>query len=361
MRNLAERTLFLTALAMVACSERSAAHEDVGVASEALAPLGVGAVRELLDVPSSHGYRILSGDFNNDGLRDVMWRHLGSNQMSISLMAGTSILEQGPVIPGPPGDDWIAINAVGDLNLDGMTDIVWYNVATKRLTVWLMRGTEPFERGPEIPAPPGEGWLCAPALDFNHDGMADVLWYNPATKKMIVWLMRGTVPYLRGPEIPGPEEDGWFASFAADFDFDGMADVFMYNPDKKRMAVWLMAGTAVRLRGPELPVPPPNGWKLYAVGVFNNGNMIDLRWFDPGAGRTTVTLMAGTHILEQGPPIAGPGGDWILGNATDTDGDGISDMIWLSGDPLRIMVWLWSGTTPRLLGPAVPGPAALGR
>jgi hypothetical protein len=359
MRMLTKRILVLSVLAFVGCSERSAPREDVGVASQALAPLGVGQVRELLDVPSTGGYRILSGDFNADGLRDVMWRHLASNQMTISLMAGTSILEQGPVILGPPGDDWIAINAVGDLNLDGMTDIVWYNIATKRMTAWLMRGTVPFERGPEIPGPSGEGWLCVPALDFNLDGMGDVLWYNPSTKRMIVWLMRGTEPFERSPEIPGPEDDGWFASFAADFDHDGMADVFMYNPTAHRMAVWLMAGTEVRVRGPELPVPP-GGWKLYAVGVRNDA-LLYLLWFNPGTGQITATVMAGTAILEQGPVIAGPGRDWIVGNATDTDGDGISDVIWLSSNPLRISVWLWGDNTPRLMGPPLAGPAALGR
>jgi hypothetical protein len=356
---LAKRTLVLSMLAVVGCSERSAPHEDVGVTSAALAPLGVGRVRELLDVPATGGYRILSGDFNADGLRDVMWRHTAANQMAISLMAGPVILEQGPVIPGPPGDGWIAINAVGDLNLDGMTDIVWYNVQTKRMTVWLMRGTEPFERGPEIPAPPGEGWLCVPALDMNRDGMADVLWYNPATQRMIVWLMRGTEPFVRGPEIPGPEADGWFASFSGDFDQDGMADVFMYNPTAHRMAVWLMAGTEVRVRGPELPVPPGD-WKLYAVGIRND-TFAYLVWFDPGTGRITVTVMAGTGILEQGPVIAGPGHDWIVGNATDVDGDGISDVIWLSSSPLRLDIWLWNDTTPRLLAPPIAGPAALGR
>ncbi len=84
-----------------------------------------------------------------------------------------------------------------------MADLLWYNAATNRLSVWLMRGTEPRERGPELPGPPGDGWMCVPALDYNLDGMEDLLWYNPVTNRLSVWLMRGTEPFERGPEIPG--------------------------------------------------------------------------------------------------------------------------------------------------------------
>ena len=42
-------------------------------------------------------------------------------------------------------------NAFSDLNRDGMSDLVWSDPKANRATVWLMRGTVPFERGPELP------------------------------------------------------------------------------------------------------------------------------------------------------------------------------------------------------------------
>lgn len=61
-------------------------------------------------------------------------------------------------MPGPPGDDWGVIFAIADYNGDGQSDLLWFNTTTHRMLVWLMRGTQPFEIGPEIPGPPGDNW-----------------------------------------------------------------------------------------------------------------------------------------------------------------------------------------------------------
>ncbi len=223
-----------------------------------------------------------------------------------------------------------------------------------------MRGTEPFERGPEIPGPPGDGWTCAPCTDFNLDGMADLLWYNPTTNRMAVWLMAGTTPLERGPEIPGPPGAGWIAGFAGDFDQDGRADVFWYNPTTNRMAVWLMDSTEVRVRGPELPGPAGDGWILAAAGDFNADHIVDAAFFNLRTRRATISLMYGTGLLEQGPELpAPPGEDWALGIASDCNGDGMFDLLWLGTRPLRTEVWLMRGTAPWVRGALIAGPGGV--
>src|SRR4029450_9600189 len=106
----------------------------------------------------------------------------------------------------------------------------WNNPGTNQMAVWLMRGTQLLQPGPEIPGPSGAGWSAATATDFNGDNMADVIWSNPGTNQMAVWLMRGTQLLLPGPEIPGPIGEGWSVAHAADFNGDGMADVIWNNP-----------------------------------------------------------------------------------------------------------------------------------
>jgi hypothetical protein len=219
-----------------------------------------------------------------------------------------------------------------------------------------MAGTGPFECGPELPGP-GDGWYNVPALDFNLDGMADLLWSNPKTNRMAVWLMRGTQPFEYGPEIPGPQGEGWFAGFGADFDRDGMADVFWFNPTTHRMAVWLMCGTEVRERGIDIPAPSSADWILAAGADFNRDLMADLAWFNTRQRRMTASLMVGTRLLEQGPEIPAPAGDgWILGGCADCNGDGMSDLLWLNTRPLRLDVWLMNGTQSVERGCEILGP-----
>jgi hypothetical protein len=340
----------------VACSIRPAPREHVGEArlaqdDEAGEVLG----------PEEAGWRVPpSGDFNADGVQDVLWREHDTNQIAVTLMNGTSILEQGPLLPGPAGDGWIVVNGAGDFNADGMADVLWYDVPKNRMAVWLFRGTQPFERGPEIPGPDGDGWTCQPAVDFNLDGMADVLWYDPASNLTSVWLMRGTQPFEKGPTFEGPAGGGWLAAFAADFDKDGLADIFWYNPAKRLMTVWLMNGTTVREPGPLLPVPVRGpGWILAAASDFNRNRTADELWFNTRTHKVSATLMWGTGILEKGPEIPGmTGAGWEVGDAVDANGDGVSDILWFNPNPLRMCVWLMNGPTPVVRGPEIVVPLA---
>jgi hypothetical protein len=197
-----------------------------------------------------------------------------------------------------------------------------------------------------------------PAHDFNRDGMSDLLWYNPTTNRLTVWLMRGTEPFERGREIPGPPGGRWLPGFAADFDRDGIADVFWYDEAENRMAVWLMAGTEVRVPGPAIPGPPGEGWLLASAGDFNHDFMADALFYNTRSKRISISLMLGTGLLEQGAEILAPPGEgWIVGNAGDVNGDGMWDVLWLDTEPLRMRVWLMNGTVPLEMGPDIPGPA----
>jgi hypothetical protein len=71
-----------------------------------------------------------------------------------------------------------------------------------------MNATQVLTAGPEIPGPIGAGWSVAYAADFNFDGMADAIWQNPTPLRMAVWLMSATHLLLPGPEIPGPADLG---------------------------------------------------------------------------------------------------------------------------------------------------------
>ncbi len=354
MRKVGAGAAIAGALVLGACGDRTSPGEDLAQAVQAQQP---SFETEPLIGPSEAGWRLPPpGDFNLDGMQDILWRDHTDNQLTVALMNGTTLLEMGPKIPGPPGPDWVVVDGDGDFNLDGMSDVLWYDPTSTRIEVWLMRGTVPFDRGPILPGPPGEGWTCVPAGDFNLDGMEDVLWYNPRTNRMTVWLMNGTEPLERGPEIPGPGGT-WRPDFGADFDRDGMADVFWYDPQAHRIAVWLMDGTRLREAGPALPAPEGEGWIIAGAGDFNRDRATDVLWYDPTSRRLRVWLMWGTAILERGPAIPGlSGSDWIVGDVADCNGDGLSDVLWLRTAPLEARVWLMDGTAPMVKGESLAGP-----
>jgi hypothetical protein len=107
----------------------------------------------------------------------VLWNNSRQNLMSVWLMNGSELLAPGPVIPGPVGDGWRAVEGI-DFNFDRMADVLWSNPGQNLISVWLMNGSELLAPGPVIPGPVGSGWRLVFAVDYNYDGMADVLWRN---------------------------------------------------------------------------------------------------------------------------------------------------------------------------------------
>ena len=128
--------------------------------------------------------------------------------------------------------------ANGDFNSDGLQDILWYNPSPSRMAVWLLRSEGVLERGAQIPAPAGGGWVAVAAGDFNGDGMADALWQQTTLNLLAVWLMRGTCSMEAGPAIPGPKGDGGVLTpYAGDANGDGLADIVRQNPAKNVLSV----------------------------------------------------------------------------------------------------------------------------
>jgi hypothetical protein len=246
-------------------------------------------------------------DFNADGMADVRWCNDETLESVIYLMTGAELLFLGPTFPGPLGDGWERVTWA-DFNADGMFDLLWRNTSTHATAVWLMNGTALLLPGPQITSPLGHEWISSTAGDFDADGMADVLWANTTTGSVSVGLMNATAPLLQGPVIPHPPGDGWRVVIASDFDADGMADVLWYNPTTRVITVWLMAGTHLLLAGPNIPAPPGDGWRAVIAGDFDNNDTADVIWENPETNRFAIWLMAGTQVLLRGAEIPGPTG-----------------------------------------------------
>jgi hypothetical protein len=108
------------------------------------------------------------GDFNGDGKSDILWQNSTTGQVYIWLMNGTTFASNGsPATAAPPqsvacandtcsavvGDGW-SIQGVGDYDGSGRAGILWRQLATGQVYIWLMNGTTLTSNGsPGTPAP----------------------------------------------------------------------------------------------------------------------------------------------------------------------------------------------------------------
>ena len=102
-----------------------------------------------------------------------------------------------------------AVAILAAVSSNAKADVLWHNPTTDQVAVWLMNGTSVSVAGPGITGVTDAGWKVIGAGDFNGDGKADVLWHNPTTDQVAVWLMNGTTPSVFGAAIQGVKHAGW--------------------------------------------------------------------------------------------------------------------------------------------------------
>jgi hypothetical protein len=82
------------------------------------------------------------------------------------------------------------VKAVGDLDGDGRSDLVWQH-SDGSAAIWLMNGLASSAMTLALPA--GTGWTVRALGDYNADGKSDVLWAH-VNGSVAVWLMNGVTP-----------------------------------------------------------------------------------------------------------------------------------------------------------------------
>ena len=122
-------------------------------------------------------------------------------QVSIWEMNGNTLIGGGAVSPNP-GPAWKAIGT-GDFNGDGLSDILLQNTSTGQVSIWEMNGNALIGGGPVSPNP-GPAWKAIGTGDFNGDGHSDILFQNTSSGQVSIWEMNGNNLIGGGPVSPNP-------------------------------------------------------------------------------------------------------------------------------------------------------------
>jgi hypothetical protein len=130
-----------------------------------------------------------------DRKADLLWRNTATGDLSLWLSDGTAAFPDRYPLAGP-GSDVVAV-AVADLDNDWQQEIIFQEHAGSeliagRLSYWKMNGLSHVDGGALIPARTANpGWVIVGAGDFDGDSKDDLLWRNVSTKKLVIWLMDG--------------------------------------------------------------------------------------------------------------------------------------------------------------------------
>ncbi len=214
-----------------------------------------------------------TGDFDGDGIQDIVWRNISTGENRIWLMNSDNTIRVNAELLAVIVTDWRIVGA-GDFTGDGQTDLLWRNQANGSNVIWEMNGISRVGVQPLAPNNGNNGfvpieWEIQAVADFNRDGKPDIVWRNMTTGQNLIWEMDG-VNFARRVDLVNSAgsnlvQTGWRIEGAGDFNGDGNVDILWRRPfDDGQNVIWLMNG-AQQLDVVALPSVVNLNWEVGAV------------------------------------------------------------------------------------------------
>lgn len=182
-----------------------------------------------------HPYqRVRVADLNGDGKADIVSPNLEGNNVTILLSDGKGGLRQPSGSPFPCGDSPFNV-AIGDVNADGIPDLAMVNspgstadrTGQDGLTILLGDGRGGFTTMTGSPFVTATRPNMVTIGDVNGDGVADVVVSNPDSDTITIFLMSRNRSVTAGSTVSVPGHPKGLA--IRDLNGDGKADIVVTN------------------------------------------------------------------------------------------------------------------------------------
>ena len=221
-----------------------------------------------------------TGDFNGDGVDDILWKDTIKNQFYIWFMENGTVRKDnvdtylgdsaGRAL-APKDRNW---NIVGieDIDKDGSTDLLLRNQVTGEVNAWFMKGNVlvndvSFTNDYKVRSE----WEV---LGFSN---ATVLWRNINDNSVVTWSIgrNGISKLTFLPSVP----QEWKVNAFRDFNNDGIADIVWRDPQSERIALWRMDATSAGVAEIKF-YNVPNDYRILAIADFNGDRRPDILFWN---------------------------------------------------------------------------------
>jgi hypothetical protein len=142
-----------------------------------------------------------TGDFNHDGIGDLLWHNNQTGDFQAWLLDGAgNVFATLTVGSNCASTCWVRtqIMGIGDFNHDGIDDLFTRDILTGRVTILVLNGSGGVLSTQVLTQTCGPlggcalTWSAFGLADVNHDGFPDIVWVNPKTGGLKAWLLNGT-------------------------------------------------------------------------------------------------------------------------------------------------------------------------
>ncbi len=279
-----------------------------------------------------------SPDANLDGA-DLILQNTDTGVVRVWSMAGLEILDRQYLVTSPGGDA-----TSGDFNGDGIPDVLWRDETTGAIAVYVTgSGIDVLD--------PGADWVLGSVGDYNGDGRSDLSMRNELDDAVSTWLLNGAavidvIDHQFGFSSAAQLRSG-------DFDGDGTDDWLVQTSAGELRLVLLVDGSPPWTCGSSVGVrcfvrqsidldKIGAGWQLGRVGDFDADGRDDVL-LRSSLGDSSTWTFDGADLVSMGS-LPSRGLEWQVASIADLDGDGADDLIWRHTDG-SLEGWLMDGSS----------------
>jgi hypothetical protein len=275
-------------------------------------------------------------DFDGDGKQDLLWRNITTGQVGLWLMNGPA--PKAAAVIGAPPVSWVIINT-GDFDGSGKSDILWQLAKTSQYGVWFMKGTQ-IAGIQNFTLPSYAGQICCVA-DFDRDGLVDLVTFNRSAGAVYFWKNTGSLRFVQQTSYAVPATTGWLPVGATRLSGPSAPPAVIWrNANTGEIAAWFMNSftwTSAASLG-----NPGNNVELWGFGDFSGDGNADLLLFNTSSNSVVYWQSNGSHIPGT-VSLAQVSGTWVPVGAENLNGAGNAEIIWRQNSTGALGAWQVSG------------------
>jgi hypothetical protein len=271
---------------------------------------------------------VAAGDVNGDGVADLVVSNQVSDDVTVLVNTGTGNFRERASSPEPAGDTPASV-AIADVDGDTDGDLVVTNVlSTANVTILKNNGSGNFAEPASSPESAGSNPVSAAVEDLDGDGDVDLAVANQQSQHVSIHANNGSGNFSQLPT--SPEFVGLFPQGISAVNIDGDADLDLAVANQGSNDVTILRNNGSgdfteKAASPEQvgmrPLNPPG------VGDFDDDGDSDLAVSNSDDDNVTILENSGSGNFvrpDTSPEAAGDGAGSIA--VGDLDGDGDPDL-----------------------------------
>jgi hypothetical protein len=241
------------------------------------------------------------------------------------------------IFGNPVGGEW-DVQASGDIDSDGYADLILKNNISGRFAFFSFDPADISSgMSPTTGIFVGANWNVAAVGDVDGNLFSDIVWQDNSNGRVYIWGYNYAYSHIPTLDVDlGVLGANWKVEAAKDFDRDGDADILLRDSANGHVYLYRMQNGA--LAGSISIGVFGADWTVDGVGDFNNDNITDIALKNIATGQFYLLLMdgAGSYI---GSSLGTIGTDWNIATVGDYNADGTDDLIWRNANTNQLYLW----------------------